>query len=189
MKEMKTSSLLTWLNGALGVMVWVLVFGLVVLSVMLVLGLLGVGAGTAHMEWSAMGLRLEVPGAEFDGLFFTVSSGMGIGMAVFGLMILLRCRSIIRRVILGTPFHPNQGRDMRWIAWLILASEAFQTAAQVFVASRIGSVLQAAAGPVITADATVSLRPEVIFLGLIILVLAQIFSYGSAMEEEQRYTV
>jgi hypothetical protein len=105
-----------------------------------------------------------------------------IGLAyVFHLL-----RTVLQAIIEGKPFMAENAIRIRRIGYLVLLLGFLQPAVEYFAASQILSRLPAV-------EPTLSLpspfKAEVILASLLILILAQVWSYGMDLERDQALTI
>lgn len=114
-------------------------------------------------------------------------------LSLAALLIVRELRAILREVKSGRPFSAENPRRLRRIGWLVLALGPLEGGWTFWMASRF---LDRLAIP----GATLSINPELhlfigdfnfnsILLGLLILLIAQIFELGVRLQEEQDLTI
>jgi hypothetical protein len=119
------------------------------------------------------------------GLQFVCNLGYLIG-ALFVMSVVYLIRKVLQEVAQGKPFGPKNANRIRGIGLLLVLigvmGPIIEYAAARIVLSRIP-----AADPALSAP--LSFRSDPVLAGLLIVVLAQIWAYGSALEREQALTI
>ena len=121
----------------------------------------------------------EVPG---QGYLLLIPAALALGM----LWIVFQLRQFLRSVRKGTPFNRENPRILRRIGYAVA------------VAGPVVGILNYIYGKVLvhfvdfpgaTVDVPMNVYPFVMFLGLVIVVIAQVFDYGVKLQTEQDLTV
>jgi lipoprotein signal peptidase len=118
-------------------------------------------------------------------LQFFPNLGMLFGIAIV-LYVLLLLRRILGSVLAGDPFAAANANRMRIIGVILVAAGALGPVAE-YLAAR--SMLRMVHVSGVELTAPFDLRLDVILAGLLLLVLAAVFGYGSELERERSLTV
>lgn len=90
----------------------------------------------------------------------------------------------------GDFFSARAVRRVRGIGWLLIAGSVVNTALGLVVSSSGGyEIVQFGAGPYLQRMGEAGIRPAQLALGALILLLAEMFRHGAAVEAERRLTV
>ena len=142
--------------------------------------------GDARLEVEDMRGSLRLPVATLPWWLFAVIWTYVAAAAALMLMFLHHLRRIFQRVRAGTPFDATNALRLRWLGLLALAL-AMVTGVSELVTSL------AVRGRLISERVEVPLGLSVdgslVFFGLVLLALAEIFRRGAELEEEQSLTV
>ena len=108
-------------------------------------------------------------------------------LSLAALLIVRELRATLREVKFGRPFSAENPRRLKRIGWLVLALGPLEGGWAIWMASRFLDKLS-------IPGATLSINPmmfnyDSILLGLLILLIAQIFELGVRLQEEQDLTV
>ncbi|UCD37073.1 MAG: DUF2975 domain-containing protein [Fidelibacterota bacterium] len=108
-------------------------------------------------------------------------------VAIFlNLLILYQLRRVFASLRTGNPFRRENGTRIRWIGAAVVALGLFKAAFGIVSDPLVISRLEVAG---IELRSGISLEGEYIFVGFLILVLAEIFRIGAEMKEEQELTI
>ncbi len=118
-------------------------------------------------------------------LQFFPNLGLLLGLVVV-LVVLLMLRRILADVAAGDPFAAANANRMRVIGIILVAMGALGPVVEHFVAR---SLLRRIPVHGVDLTAPFDLRLDVILIGLLLLVLAAVFGYGSELERERSLTV
>lgn len=108
-----------------------------------------------------------------------------------GLWLFLILGSIRRSLRAGTVFSHKVIRYMKWLAWAVLLATILSDVATYLMHLNSIEMLQRYAPQgewVLDAGVPVDSIPE-LFIGVVILFLAEVFHIGYTMSEEQKWTV
>ena len=140
------------------------------------------GIREAYVEEAQGVLRLET--TEWSFVAITNLALLVIGIALVYFFYLLR--SVLQNIISGEPFGPQTGARIRRIGYLVLGLGFLIPTLEYVAASMILNQLP-------TAQPALSLpspfRAEIILTSLLILILAQVWSYGLELERDQALTI
>ena len=106
---------------------------------------------------------------------------LGLSMTVGAAIVLFRFRRIFRRLREGRPFLVENARDFRFIGATIVVGEL---AVAVLQYSSMRLVAGEVSSPQLTFEAPFSVSLPVIFTGLMVLVIAEVFREGSQMRAD-----
>jgi len=140
------------------------------------------GATNADLRDVSGSLRFEPP----KGVFLAINAAVGFGLFVLVVSVLRQLADLFRTLRDGRPFVPDNTRRVRSIAYLVILGELARSAI-VFFENRYVMNHFSANGLQFTAR--FDLRFSAIVVGLIILVLAEVFRTGTRLDEEQSLTV
>jgi hypothetical protein len=118
--------------------------------------------------------------------FGAANLALAAGMIGLAMWIVRELRNVLRTVRDGTPFVRANARRIQRIAWLVIAGELARTALMYFETSYAAGHFQAGG---IRFEARPDVNLAVIFNGLIVLVIAEVFRTGTQLEEDQSLTV
>lgn len=113
-----------------------------------------------------------------------------IGLAVISAVLLLLWR-LLANSAAGTVFSERAVRHVRGIGWLLIAGAASQAALGIFTgAAQLGYEFEAfGSGPHLTVLGNGGIDLGQLALGALILLLAEVFRHGAAVEAEHRLTI
>ena len=106
--------------------------------------------------------------------------------ALLGLFVIYLLRKILASVIAQRPFARSNVRRMRLLGFILLGVSVLRPLAEYSVARL---VLSQVAIENVSLSAPIAFSLDAVFGGLLLLVLATIFDYGSRLEQEQSLTV
>ncbi len=151
-----------------------------------------VGPDAVTLQWGAVRIRL----AESDlGATFWYSPLVGAVSAAVALYILHHLRGLFRSIGGGDPFTDENAHRLRLIATALLVREGLQTVLSLwmgFVMSKIiaGGHLGDLGGVAgVSLDVGAALDLWSLGLGLMVLVIAEVFRIGTRMREDLEYTI
>jgi hypothetical protein len=107
-------------------------------------------------------------------------------MAVVVVFVLLCLRRIFASLVEGYPFTLDNARRIRWIAVIVLCGEIVIKLVEFFTQRYIRSNFEAEG---LTLNADFALDLSTIFVGLVLLVLSELFRIGSELQREKELTV
>jgi hypothetical protein len=93
-------------------------------------------------------------------------------------------RQFVKTLFAGNPFVEANARRLRYIAFFTIGYSIFEIVTQLFRSYWISRAVQKPA-----LDASFSFRLDILVLGLMILVIAEVFRIGVGMREEQSLTI
>lgn len=121
-----------------------------------------------------------------------------LGMAIASLMqwgmylvIIQQLRRVFASLTSGQPFLRTNARRLRIIGWVMIVAILFEYALIWAAASAMRSTLTLAGHtPTVPIEFIIDgIHPERLFVGVTVLVLAEIFRVGAGLQEEQSLTV
>lgn len=118
-------------------------------------------------------------------LQFLPNLGLLLGIAVV-LILLLLLRRILADVVAGDPFAAANAQRMRIMGIILVAAGALGPVVEHLVAR---SLLRRVPIQGVELTAPFDLRVDMILIGLLLLVLAAVFGYGSELERERSLTI
>jgi lipoprotein signal peptidase len=118
-------------------------------------------------------------------LQFFPNLGLLIGIAVV-LYVLLLLRRMLSSVLVGDPFAAANATRMRIMGVILVAAGALGPVAEHLAAR---TMLRMVPVRDVALTAPFDLRVDVILVGLLLLVLAAVFGYGSELERERSLTI
>lgn len=142
--------------------------------------------GDARLEVEGMRGSLRLPvGALPWWLFLVLWTYVAAAMALT-LMFLHHLRRIFQRVRGGAPFDATNALRLRWLGLLALGGAALRGVSEsiMSVVARSGLISDRVEVPL-----ALSVDGWVVFFGLVLLALAEMFRRGAELEEEQSLTV
>jgi len=107
------------------------------------------------------------------------------------LTVIRQLRQIFASLTSGQPFLLSNVRRLRIIGWLVISAMLFNHAWEWALVTYMRSVLTLAGHvpSVPVAFIIEEIRPEMLFVGAAVLVLAEIFRLGASLQEEQTLTI
>jgi hypothetical protein len=102
------------------------------------------------------------------------------------LVVLHQLRALFRSVAGGAPFTPENAKRIRRVGWLVVAWQLIAPLTKYIVGLALVGELSIRG---ITLRPPIDFNPDALFLGLAILVLAEIFRQASVLQHEQSLTV
>jgi hypothetical protein len=102
------------------------------------------------------------------------------------LLVLDRLRAVLKTLVHGTPFVPENAARIRFVAIAVIAGELGRTAI-VLIENHYAATHVAIAG--VTFDAWPHLNLSALISGFILLVIAEVFRAGTRLDEEQSLTI
>lgn len=140
------------------------------------------GIGTARLQQLRGALRF----APVKGPLYFANAAIVLGLLVFMLWILAQLRGLFRTLRDGRPFVAANATRLRRIGWAVIVAELARTAV-IFFENYYAMTHFSAAGVTFQAHARVDF--SVIFDGLVILVIAEVFREGTRLADEQSLTI
>ena len=158
-------------------------------------------ATTVHLEdqkiataWGgSLGLKMDeakgslrVPIASAP-VWFRLAAYLGLAI-IFALFLrfLFHLRELFRRVRAGAPFDERNATSLRWLGLLLILIDTL-TSAYSFGLTQL--VLRAMSPPTVPVTSSFSMDGTAIFVGLVLLALAEIFRRGAVLEDEHAHVV
>lgn len=141
------------------------------------------GIGDAQIQDAHGSLRFATAPR---GAFFFGNLGVLVVMFALGVWVIGQLRAVFRTVRDGQPFVAANAARLRWIACGVIAGEHARAALVYFENDYARSHFVAEG---LRFDARMELNLFAIMAGLIILVIAEVFSAGTRLDEEQSLTV
>lgn len=105
---------------------------------------------------------------------------------VVWLVVLRQLRALLRTMAGGTPFVPENVTRIKTVGWVVVGWQMLVPLAKYLVGKALVGELTIRG---ITLRPPIDLNPDALFLGLAILVLAEIFRQASELQREQSLTV
>lgn len=107
---------------------------------------------------------------------------------IYGLFMhfLFHLRELFRRVRAGAPFDERNATSLRWLGLLLILIDTLGSAYRFGLALL---VLGAMSPPPMPVTSSFSMDGTVIFVGLVLLALAEIFRRGAVLEDEHAHVV
>ena len=118
---------------------------------------------------------------------FLSMDGMGLLWLALAAAVVYYLRKIFQSVAAGSPFIQENVTSFRAVGIIVIAGSVLQSIAGALVGLVMMNNIIAPAGVHIAARGTVNLGG--LFLGLVILALAEVFRYGTELQNEQNLTV
>lgn len=103
-----------------------------------------------------------------------------------GLLVLYQLRGIFATLAAGTPFSGDNVRRIRIIGMAVIAGSLLKTVVYTMIGLHIADLVQV---PGLEVQGRIELDLGGIFLGMVVLVLAEVFRHGARLQEEQDLTV
>jgi hypothetical protein len=131
--------------------------------------------------------RLSFP-ANLAPVWYRVAAWAGSALLV-GLFVLFlhHLRRLFQRVRDGAPFDAQNGTRLRWLGILLIAIHSFQTVFEFVMSVAATRALENRS--TIDLGTGLGLDLKVVFIGLVLIALAEIFRRGAALEDEQSLVV
>ena len=140
------------------------------------------GINTARLQQLRGALRF----APVRGPLYFANAAIVLGLLVFMLWILTQLRGLFRTLRDGRPFVAANATRLRRIGWAVIVAEFARTAV-IFFENYYAMAHFSAADFAFQAHARVD--ATVIFDGLVILVIAEVFREGTRLADEQSLTI
>ncbi len=162
---------------------------LVVLQVYFLVGLI---RGSDQFPGS---LQIETPGLVFrftDGMpepartQFVLMLILYLILLAVGLLVLYQLRKIFATLAGETPFTGENVRRIRIIGIAVIAGSLLSTVAHFMLGIYISNIVQM---PGLELYANFKVDISGIFLGAVVIILAEVFRYGARLQEEQDLTI
>lgn len=127
-------------------------------------------------------LIVDASEAPMQGFFLWIPALLSLGL----LWIVQQVRRFLRSVRKGTPFIPENARILRRIGYVVTLGGPVIGIVTFIYGMAYQSMVDF---PGATVDVPINVHPFTMFLGLVILVIAQVFDYGVKLQTEQDLTV
>jgi hypothetical protein len=137
-----------------------------------------------EMDEAAASLRVPIASAP---VWFRLAAYGGLAI-IYGLFMhfLFHLRGLFRRVRAGAPFDERNATSLRWLGLLLILIDTLSSAYRFGLAQL---VLGAMSPPPMPVTSSFSMDGTVIFVGLVLLALAEIFRRGAVLEDEHAHVV
>jgi hypothetical protein len=178
---------LLWLAWYLGI-----VFGVLLIGGQLYLMIAG-------PQWlgETMKLQIETSGLVFSftegfnapeaGTLFIFQFALVIPLLAIGLLIIFHLRKIFTTIAGGDPFSMQNSKRIRVIGWSVVAVSVLKALLSFFLGLYFSTLIDL---PGLTLIANMRLEDfGGVFVGVIILILAEVFQHGARLQEESNLTV
>ncbi len=142
--------------------------------------------GDARLEVEDTRGSLRLPVWMLPWWLFAILWSYSAGGIVLTLMFLHHLRRIFERVRSGAPFDVTNGTRLRWLGILALALALLKGVSELVTSMAIRGRL---IGERVEVPLGLSIDGSLVFFGLVLLALAEIFRRGAELEEEQSLTV
>ena len=142
------------------------------------------------LELRDLGLSISVPlqGLASQGArqFFGLITAMGLAAMILALVTVTRLSGILRTAAEGTPFVAENAVRVRAIGFATLGWAGLKILVQASFGTFLSNHLT---WPGVELNVKVDFAAETILFGLLVLVLAEVFRYGVALQQEHDLTV
>jgi hypothetical protein len=136
------------------------------------------------MDEAKGSLRVPIGSAP---LGFRLATYLGLAVIyVLFMKFLFRLRELLRRVRAGAPFDERNATSLRWLGLMLILID---TLASVYSFALSQMVLRAMSPATMPVTSQFSMNGNVIFVGLVLLALAEIFRRGAVLEDEHAHLV
>jgi len=142
--------------------------------------------GPAALEVEDVRGSLRLPIAMVPWWLFAILWTHVAAVMALTLLFLHHLRRIFQRVRAGEPFDAENAVRLRWLGFLLLAGAVVGSVAGVATSLAVRSGL--ASGEVVV-PATLGVDLSLVFFGLVLLALAEVFRRGTDLEDEQSLVV
>ena len=137
-----------------------------------------------EMDEAEGSLRVPIASAPVG---FRLAAYLGLAVVyVLFMRFLFHLRELFRRVRAGAPFDERNATSLRWLGLLLILID---TLGSVYSFGLSQLVLRAMSPPTIPVTSPFSMNTSVIFVGLVLLALAEIFRRGAVLEDEHAHMV
>jgi len=142
--------------------------------------------GEARLEVEEVQGSLRLPISILPwGLFLLLWTYFAL-MGALMLLFLHNLRRIFQRVRDGTPFDAANARRLRWLGVIALALALLEGVIESVTSLAVRPALVSSTFSIPTG---ISLDPSVVFFGLVLLALAEVFRRGTELEDEQALVI
>lgn len=142
--------------------------------------------GEARLEVEDTRGSLRLPVGMLPWGLFAILWSYTAGAIVLVLLFLHQLRRIFQRVRGGAPFDATNGTRLRWLGILALTLAILKGVSELVTSMAIRGRL---IGERVEVPLGLSVDGSLVFFGLVLLALAEIFRRGAELEEEQSLTV
>ncbi len=154
---------------------------------------------TAAPAWigETMTVQIETPGLLFNfseeaiitgsDLLFNYQLAMIVPFLAIGLLIIYNLRKIFATIVAENPFTEENSRRIKVIGWAIIAASILKGLVAFLLGLYFSNMISLPG-----LELRANLRMEDfggVFVGLIVLILAEVFMHGFRLQEEQNLTV
>jgi hypothetical protein len=146
-------------------------------------------AGTYGFEINALGMQIDLASGMDPAAWrsvFVASFAGGTVCAIAGLFVLYQLRRLLANVSAGHPFSDDSAVRIRRIGLLIIAAALVSAAVTYGIGCYFARHISI---PGLPLSPSFSFPCETVLLGLIILVLSEVFRYGARLQEDHDLTV
>ena len=178
---------LLWLAWYLGI-----VFGVLLIGGQIYLMIAG-------PDWlgETMKLQIETSGLVFSftegfsapetGTMFIFQFALVIPLLAIGLLIIFHLRKIFATIVSGDPFSMENSKRIRLIGWAVIVASVLKALLSFLIGLYFSTLINL---PGLTLTANMRLEDlSGVFVGVIILILAEVFQHGARLQEESNLTV
>jgi len=178
---------LLWLAWYLGI-----VFGVLLIGGQIYLMIAG-------PDWlgETMKLQIETSGLVFSftegfsapetGTMFIFQFALVIPLLAIGLLIIFHLRKIFATIAGGDPFSMENSKRIRLIGWAVIAASVLKALLSFLIGLYFSTLINL---PGLTLTANMRLEDfSGVFVGVIILILAEVFQHGARLQEESNLIV
>ncbi len=154
----------------------------------------------ASPDWlgeTSMKLQIETSGLVFSftegfsipeaGIMFIFQFALVIPLLAMGLLIIFHLKKIFTTIASGDPFSTENSKRIRVIGWTVIAASVLKALLSFFLGIYFSTLVNLP-GLVLTANLRLTDFGGV-FVGIIILILAEVFQHGARLQEESNLTV
>lgn len=153
----------------------------------------------ASPDWldETMKLQIETSGLVFSftegfsipeaGIMFIFQFALVIPLLAMGLLIIFHLKKIFTTIAGGNPFSMENSKRIRIIGWTVIAASVLKALLSFFLGLYFSTLVNLP-GLVLTANLRLTDFGGV-FVGIIILILAEVFQHGAQLQEENNLTV
>jgi hypothetical protein len=142
------------------------------------------GSLTLRMDEAEGSVRVPIASAP-AGFRLVAYLGLAVIYVLF-LRFVFHLRELFRRVRAGAPFDERNAPTLRWLGMLLILIDVLGSTYR-FGLSQL--VLRAMSPPSVPLTSSFSMDGTTIFIGLVLLALAEIFRRGAVLEDEQAHVV
>ncbi len=169
----------------------------IVFGVLLIGGQIYLMVASPGWLGETMKLRIETSGLAFiftegfsapeAGTMFIFQFALVIPLLAMGLLIIFHLRKIFATITGGSPFSMENSKRIRVIGWTIIAASAIKALMSFMLGLYLTTLIDL---PGLDLIASIRLQDFAGgFVGLIILVMAEVFLHGARLQEESNLTV